>query len=270
MKKFKAAALQMSSQPDVEQNLKEAENLIQKAVDDGAELVGLPEHFAFYGDTKQRIDQARQIAEKSEKFLRIQARTHQIYLLGGSIPAPAGKNKVYNRSLLLNPDGKIAAKYDKVHLFDVDIPDGDTYRESNLVEAGKEEPPVYKSELLGNLGLSICYDLRFPELYRKLAERDAEILCVPSAFTALTGEVHWEVLLKARAIENTAFIFAPAQTGKHGDTRKTFGHAMIIDPWGEVIADAGTETGVAMAELDPARLIEVRQRIPSLNHRVFI
>lgn len=263
-----AAAIQVNSQPDLKANLDQAESLIQQAAEEEAVLVGLPEHFAFFGDIERRFEMTEQIAHEVPAFLKKMARTFGIYLLGGSYPVTAGNGKVFNRSLLLNPEGDVVSSYDKIHLFDVNIPDGFTYRESRSVAPGRQVAHVFSSEYIGHIGLSICYDLRFPELYRKLAEKGAEILSVPSAFTKLTGEAHWHVLLKARAIENTSFIFAPAQTGLHGEKRRTFGHALIIDPWGEVLADAGDKPGLALAHIDPAKLREVRQRMPSLRHRV--
>ncbi len=159
--------------------------------------------------------------------------------------------------------------YQKVHLFDVNVPDGNNYHESNTVMAGSAFPPVCEHENLGKLGLSICYDVRFPEVYRHLSKQGAEVLFIPAAFTAYTGKDHWQVLLQARAIENTCYVIAPAQTGNHYARRCTHGHAMIIDPWGVVLADAGEKQGVAIAEISPTRLKQVRQQMPSLQHRVF-
>ncbi|WP_017304375.1 carbon-nitrogen hydrolase family protein [Spirulina subsalsa] len=270
MKSYLAAAIQMTSQPDLEKNLIEAEELIDLAVRQGAELVCLPENFAFMGEEQDKIAQAEAIAQKTEKFLHTMAQRFQVTILGGGFPILVeGTQKVYNTALLVDPNGKELARYYKVHLFDVNVPDGNTYRESSTVMAGKELPPVYHSDTLGTLGLSVCYDVRFPELYRYLAQQGAEVLFVPAAFTAYTGKDHWQVLLQARAIENTAYVIAPAQTGNHYSLRHTHGHAMIIDPWGMVLADAGDKPGVAVAEIDPARLAQVRRQMPSLEHRVF-
>jgi len=268
MQSFKAAAIQMNSQPDVDYNLDQAYNLLKKAAKEGATLVGLPENFAFLGNLKKRMRLAGAIAEKAHPFLLQTAKELEIYLLGGSYPAPAEEGKTYNRSVLFGPDGKELARYDKIHLFDVDLPNGESYRESDYVKPGDNSPLVYETETCGNIGLSICYDLRFPELYRKLAEQQSDILCVPSAFTETTGRAHWKPLLRARAIENTAYVFAPAQTGKHGKKRKTHGHALIADPWGRIVADAGKETGIAIAEIDFTTIKNVRAKIPSLQHRV--
>lgn len=268
MNSFKAAAVQMNSQPDVDLNFKNARALIHSAARDGAALVGLPEYFSFLGDVDQRQKKAEEISERSVQFLQDTASEFGIHLLGGTIPVPAGNNKTYNRSLLINPKGDVIASYDKIHLFDVDLSATESYRESDVIEPGTNPPVTCTTDLPLTLGLSVCYDLRFPELYRKLIDQSAGIITVPSAFTATTGKDHWEPLLRARAIENTAYIFAPAQTGTHGKTRKTHGHAMIIDPWGTIISDAGTQTGYAMAEIDIQTFTSVRKKLPSLNHRV--
>lgn len=267
METYRAAAIQMNSQPDFDHNLEQAYELIKRAAGQGVRLVGLPENFTFLGDLNTRLEQAEEIAERTPEFLKDAANEFNIYLLGGSHQVPAENGKIYNRSLLVGPDGNILARYNKIHLFDVDLPDGESYHESDYVESGKNRPVVSRTKEIGNIGLSICYDLRFPELYRSLIERQAELLCVPSAFTATTGRDHWQPLLQARAIENTAYVFAPAQTGTHGKNRKTHGHSLIIDPWGNILADGGEGIGVAIAEINPERLKEVRERIPSLEHR---
>jgi deaminated glutathione amidase len=269
MKSYLAAAIQMTSRPDLERNLAEAEELIDLAVRRGAELVSLPENFSFLGKEEDKLTLGNAIAEKTEKFIKTMAQKYQITLLGGGFPVPTEDKKVYNTALLVDSNGEELAKYQKVHLFDVDVPDGNTYRESNTVKAGKEYPPVYKSPTLGNLGLSVCYDVRFPELYRYLSAQGAEVLFVPAAFTAYTGKDHWQVLLQARAIENTCYVIAPAQTGEHYKMRYTHGHAMIIDPWGVILSDAGDQPGFAIAEINPQHLKQVRLQMPSLNHRVF-
>ena len=261
------AAIQMNSQPDLDHNLDQAGNLIREAAGEGARFVGLPENFAFLGNLGQRIEQSVEISTQAEKFLHAMASEYGIYLLGGSFPVLAASGKVLNRSLLLGPEGEELARYDKIHLFDVDLEGGESYRESDYVEAGDIEAVVYPCGEIGNVGLSICYDLRFPELYRELAGKGAEVLTVPSAFTRTTGKDHWVPLLRARAIENTSYVFAPAQTGVHGANRETYGHSLIVDPWGRVLADGGTEMGVCYAELDGGRLEEARASIPSLKHR---
>lgn len=270
MKSYLAAAIQMTSLPDLEKNLVEAEEFIELAVRQGAELVSLPENFSFLGTEEDKIAQANEIALKSEKFLKTMAQRFQVTILGGGFPVPVNQEKVYNTALLIDPSGTELTRYQKVHLFDVNVPDGNTYRESSTVMAGNDLPAVYHSEQLGTLGLSVCYDVRFPELYRHLAYKGADILFVPAAFTAYTGKDHWQVLLQARAIENTCYVIAPAQTGRHYATRRTHGHAMIIDPWGVILSDAGEKPGVAIAEINPARLEQVRRQMPCLQHRVFV
>lgn len=271
MKSYLTAAVCMTSTPEVDKNLNQAEKLIEIAVKKGAELIGLPENFAFLGPDEDKIEQAEVIADKALKFLQNMAKRFQVTILGGGFPTPVtdDNTKAYNTALLVNSNDDELARYNKVHLFDVNVPDGNTYQESSTVMAGKDLPPVYQSETFGNLGLSICYDVRFPELYRHLSREGAEVLFIPAAFTAYTGKDHWQVLLQARAIENTCYVIAPAQTGNHYERRFTYGHAMIIDPWGNILADAGTKTGVAIAKIDPAHLLKIRQQMPSLQHRIF-
>jgi deaminated glutathione amidase len=270
MKSYLAAAVQMTSLPDLTKNLAQAEDWIELAVRQGAELVCLPENFSFLGTEEAKMLQAETIAQSSEKFLKTMAQRHQITLLGGGFPVPTGNGQVYNTALLVGPSGEELARYEKVHLFDVNLPDGNTYQESKTVLAGTHLPPVHPSKEFGNLGLSVCYDVRFPELYRHLAQMGAEVLIIPAAFTAYTGKDHWQVLLQARAIENTCYVIAPAQTGKHFGIRQSHGHAMIIDPWGIVLANAADKPGVAIAAIAPSRIEQVRRQMPSLQHRVFV
>lgn len=269
MKSYLAAAVQMTSVPDLHKNLAQAEELIDLAVRQGAELVGLPENFAFMGEESDKLAQAAHIAQETEKFLSTMAQRYQVTLLGGGFPIPTDSGKVYNTALLVNPSGQELSRYYKVHLFDVNVPDGNTYRESTTVMAGTKLPDVCVTENLGNIGLSVCYDVRFPEIYRHMSDKGAHILFVPAAFTAFTGKDHWQILLQARAIENTCYVIAPAQTGINYDRRQTHGHAMIIDPWGMILADAGDKIGVAIAEINPQRLEQVRRQMPSLQHRIF-
>lgn len=264
---YKAAVIQMNSQTDLESNLDSAYHYIEESVERGAKVVGLPENFSFLGGLSMRMEKADEIARKVPKFLSKTAKDFEIYIMGGSYPVPTGSGKVYNHSPFYTPDGEKVQSYNKIHLFDVDLDKEESYRESDYVEAGDPKSVIYESDHIDNWGLSVCYDLRFPELYRKLVDSGAEILSIPSAFTYTTGQDHWRPLLKARAIENTSYVFAPAQTGLHGKNRKTWGHAMIIDPWGRVIADAGQEPGIAIAEINPTKVQEVRSRIPSLKHR---
>lgn len=270
MKSYLAAAIQMTSLPNLEKNLVQAEELIELAVRQGAELVSLPENFSFLGLEVEKIASGGAIAQASEKFLKTMAQRFQVTILGGGFPVPVDNTRVYNTALLIGPNGQELARYQKVHLFDVNLPDGNNYQESTTVMAGTQLPTVYPSAELGNLGLSICYDVRFPELYRHLAYKGADILFVPAAFTAYTGKDHWQVLLQARAIENTCYVIAPAQTGQHYALRHSHGHAVIIDPWGVILADAGEKPGVALAQINPLRLEQVRRQMPSLQHRVFL
>lgn len=269
MKAYRAAAIQMTSKPDLEHNLAQAEELIDLAVRQGAELVTLPENFSFLGDETAKTEQAERICAASETFLKTMAQRYQVTLMGGGYPVPASDGKTFNTALLVSAEGEPLLRYEKAHLFDVNLPDGNTYQESTNVTSGQRLPEVYPSKAFGMLGLSVCYDVRFPELYRHLSHQGAEVLMVPAAFTAFTGKDHWQVLLQARAIENTCYVIAPAQTGTHNQRRQSHGHAMIIDPWGMVLADAGTEPGIAIAEITPSRLAQVRRQMPALAHRVF-
>lgn len=269
MRSYIAAALQMTSKPNLTDNLLQAEELIDLAVRQGAELACLPENFAFMGLEEDKLAQAPTIAQSTQQFLKTMAQRYQVMILGGGFPIPVAGNKVQNTAMLVTANGEVVNQYSKVHLFDVDLPDENTYCESNTVQAGRELPSIYTSDTLGNLGVSVCYDVRFPELYRHLAQLGADVLCVPAAFTAYTGKDHWQVLLQARAIENTCYVIAPAQTGNHYDRRFTHGHAMIVDPWGTIVADAGVEPGVAIAEISPTTLEQVRRQMPCLQHRVF-
>ena len=265
---MKISALQLNSQPDLNHNLEMIYPLLKRAANEGADLIALPENFAFMGDEQKRLEQAEEISKSVEKLLKEWAKEFGIYLLGGGYPVPAENGKVYNRAVLMNPKGETIAVYNKIHLFDVELSEKETYRESDMVQGGKD---IVVADLPGfglKAGLSICYDVRFPELYRQMSKKGAHILFVPAAFTKPTGKAHWEILLRARAIENSAFVVAPAQTGKHGGKRETYGHALIIDPWGNILADAGEKPGMAMADLKIAELKEVRKKLPALNHRV--
>lgn len=264
---MKAAAIQLNSQPDIKKSLSDARQLIDKAVDAGAEFICLPENFAFLGNEKEMYEHAAQIGEAVEDQLPEWAKTFGVTIMAGGYPSPAGEEKYYNRSILITPNGEIAASYHKIHLFDVDLSEGEFYRESDNVEPGRISSVVYKSKNLPAIGFSICYDVRFPELYRQLMEKGTDILTVPSAFTKTTGEAHWNVLLRARAIENSCYVIAAAQTGRHGKKRETFGHSMIIDPWGNILKDAGTEPGYITADIDLQVLKEIRRKLPSIEHR---
>lgn len=265
---MKVSAIQLNSQPNLEQNMKAVFKSVKKAAKKGADLVALPENFAFMGDEEKRLEQAGAISETVERALAEWASEFEVYLLGGGYPVPTNDEKVYNRAVLINPKGEMIAVYNKMHLFDVELSMKETYRESDMVQAGGDIVVVDLPDFEIKAGLSICYDVRFPELYRQMAKEGAHVLFVPAAFTQPTGKAHWEILLRARAIENSAFVVAPAQTGKHGKKRKTYGHAMIIDPWGKVLSNAGEKPGMATAELDLETLKDIRRKLPALEHRV--
>jgi predicted amidohydrolase len=194
------------------------------------------------------------------------AREHQIWLHLGSLAVLVDGGKVANRGYVIDRDGQVRARYDKIHLFDVDLPTGESWRESSVYQGG-DGPVLVNGTPVGKLGLTICYDLRFPTLFARLAEADADIISVPAAFTVPTGKAHWHVLLRARAIEAGLFVVAAAQVGRHEDGRQTFGHSLVIDPWGEVLFDMGEEVGIGFAEVDLARILDVRSRVPALSHR---
>ncbi|HEY1905435.1 MAG TPA: carbon-nitrogen hydrolase family protein [Myxococcaceae bacterium] len=260
------AATQMVSGPDRTKNLEVATRLVRRAAERGAALVGLPENVAWMGSEKDRPSAAERLDGPTLTRFAELARELRIHVLAGSImEAGAPGGRVYNTSVLLGPDGQRLAVYRKIHLFDAEVGDGATYRESDSVAPG--ESPVTAETPLGTVGLTICYDLRFPELYRALARAGATLLTVPAAFTLMTGKDHWEVLLRARAIENQAYVLAPAQGGRHTDQRVTYGHAMVVDPWGLVVARASDCEGLALAELDTELLARVRKNLPALRHR---
>ena len=268
MTDFLVAALQITSTSNVEANFAEAEEQIELASRRGAELIGLPENFAFLGEDNEKLRLAADLSIKCTNFLKTMSQRYQVYLLGGGYPVPANDGShTLNRSALFGRDGQVLAQYDKIHLFDVDLPDGNLYKESSTILSGQEYPPVIDIPGLCKVGLSICYDVRFPELYRYLSSKGAELLMIPAAFTAFTGKDHWQILLQARAIENTAYVVAPAQTGVHYGRRQSHGHAMVIDPWGTVLSDAGKTQGAAIAPADKDRVKKVREQMPSLKHR---
>jgi predicted amidohydrolase len=269
---FLAAAIQMSAGAQRADNERRALSLLDRACEAGARLVGLPEMWEHVGPAADKREFAGKLDGPQLARVRELCAKRSVWCLAGSIAEKAADGRVHNTAVVIAPDGRIAASYRKLHLFDVDIPDGARYRESEAVAPGQEPPPVVELTGLGvRLGLSVCYDLRFPELYRRLAEQAADIIAVPAAFTAYTGRAHWEVLLRARAIENQAYGFAPAQAGRIGpsqENRYAYGHAMIVDPWGEIVADAGgSGDGFALGRIDAARLAQVRRDLPSLRHR---
>jgi predicted amidohydrolase len=264
------AAIQMVSTPRVDENLRVAAHLIADAVAQGAQLLALPEYFPIMGlnDTdKLKVGEADALEGEGgpiQTFLAETARRHGIWLIGGSIPLRAvDPGKVLNTTLVYDPQGERVARYDKIHLFGFNK-GGEHYNESATIEAGRQ--PVALDTPFGRIGLSICYDIRFPELYRALGATD--LLVIPAAFTETTGRAHWEILLRARAIENQSYVLAVAQGGLHENGRETHGNSMLIDPWGTILDRKGRGPGVVIGELDHARLAEVRASLPALGHRV--
>jgi predicted amidohydrolase len=266
---LRVACVQLNTRQDVAANVRAAVDLVEAAADMGARLIALPETWAYKGHRDGILATAEAVDGPSNRALAAVAARRGVWVLAGSVYEPASGGLVSNVSALIDPAGEIRAAYRKIHLFDVSTPTA-TYRESEEVAAGSEIITADIDTADGakvRLGLSICYDLRFPGLYASLALRGAQVLCVPSAFTAFTGAAHWEVLLRARAIENGCFVVAPGQVGEHLPGRDCFGHSMIVDPWGAVLAELAEGTGVCVADLDLGRLGEVRGRIPALEHR---
>jgi predicted amidohydrolase len=263
----RVAVVQMTSTDDLVHNLKQAEALLREAVSLGARFVALPENFAYLRREGGDFPFAQPVDGEILAAVRRWAAELGVRILAGSIAERVpGEARVYNTSALVSPQGRIEAVYRKIHLFDVDLGDaGGSFRESASIAPGDEI--VVADTEIGGVGLSICYDLRFPELYRVQAARGARFLCVPSAFTRETGKDHWEVLLRARAIENQAFVVAPAQCGRHGPDRASHGHSLIVDPWGVVLAQQGDRPGVAVAECDLEEQDRMRARLPSLRNR---
>ena len=269
------AAVQMTSGEDVDANLERCRELVRQAATAGALVVGLPENFAYLGSSQDhRLAIAEELTAPGERHesgpilsaMRTLALKAGVWLLLGGFPERGRDGtRIRNTSLLLDPEGTIVAIYRKLHLFDVDVPGGKRFRESATVEPGSDV--VVATTPWGGLGLSICYDLRFPELYRAMAAQAARIIAVPSAFTYETGKDHWHVLLRARAIENQVYVMAPAQFGAHGPTRRSYGHALVVDPWGAVIAECGDQEGFALGRLDFGYQDKVRSALPCLGHR---
>jgi predicted amidohydrolase len=263
---FRAGLVQMRTGTDITRNIEDARRLIDEACRAGAEFVVTPEMTNII-ETKRDVLLAKAAEEDEDalvRSLRGLARHRGIHLLIGSAALKSG-DKLVNRSLLIAPDGTIAARYDKIHMFDVDLDGGESYRESRTYRPG--ETAVLALLPWGRLGLTICYDLRFPQLYRALAQAGADFITVPSAFTRQTGEAHWHTLLRARAIETGCYVLAPAQGGLHESGRTTYGHSLIAAPWGEVVAEiAGDAPGVVVAEIEPEAVAAGRRRIPSLAH----
>ena len=265
-KNARVAAIQMISTTRVEENLNTAAALIAEAVADGAELVALPEYFPIMGRRDGDKIAAREVDGSGpiQDFLAETASKHGIWVIGGSMPLVASvEDKVLNTCLAFNPQGVRVARYDKIHLFGFQKGE-ERYNESATIEPGRQ--PVTFDAPFGRVGLSICYDLRFPELFRALGEID--LLVLPAAFTEVTGRAHWEILLRARAIENQCYVLAIGQGGVHENRRETHGNSMLIDPWGDIVARRDKGAGVVVGELDHARIAEVRTSLPALTHRV--
>jgi predicted amidohydrolase len=261
---LRMACIQLNGSADVAGNIVKVEDMVANAAAQGAEFIATPENTFLMEESGSKRVLYAQESHPAIKASAEMARKNGVWLLIGSVAVAANAEKTYNRSLLFNPQGEIVAQYDKIHLFDVDVEDGQTYRESAKIMAGSKA--VTAQTPWGILGMTVCYDLRFPQLYRAIAKAGANIIAVPAAFTQVTGEAHWHVLLRARAIENGCFIIAPAQTGTHAGGRKTFGHSLIIDPWGKVLADAGTAEGIITADLDLNEVGKARGKLPSLTH----
>ena len=263
---FKAAAVQMVSTPKVEENLAAAGGLVAQAAEQGAKLVALPEYFCILGmrDRDKVAAREKDGVGPIQDFLAASAARHGVWLVGGSVPLECDDPaKVRNSCLVYDAAGRRVARYDKIHLFGLELGE-ERFDESATIEPGTE-PRAFDSPF-GRIALSVCYDVRFPELYRALAPMD--IILVPSAFTATTGRAHWETLLRARAIENLAWVLAPAQGGRHPNGRETHGHSMVVDPWGKIVAERAAGPGVVMADIDPSFQAKLRKGLPALTHRV--
>jgi nitrilase len=264
---MKIAALQTVSTPDVDRNLDAAARLIERAAQQGAQLVALPEYFCLMGhrDSDKLMHAEAPGNGPIQQFLSQQAKQHGLWLIGGTLPLRAdAPDRARNACCVHAPDGTLAARYDKIHLFRF-ATEREQYDEARVLEAGGTPTTVQVGAL--RVGLSVCYDLRFPELYRALCTPPCDVLSVPAAFTYTTGRAHWELLLRARAVENQCYVLAAAQGGTHENGRRTWGHSMIVDPWGEVLAVLPEGEGVVVAEVDAARLAAVRRQLPALQHR---
>ncbi len=268
---MRVAAIQMASGSSISGNLLEAEKLITEAVNDGTEMVVLPENFGMIGVKQEDVVEFKEKLGHGplQDFLSEQSARHKVVIAGGTIPLESDDSNRYRNSLLVyNQSGEYVTHYDKIHLFDVSLPDVDeSYHESAVIQPGNKTVVVDVGGV--KLGLAICYDLRFPELFRMLVNKGAEIILLPSSFTAATGQAHWHALLKARAIENLSFVVAPAQGGYHVNGRETYGHSLIIDPWGNVLDEIESGSGFARADLNLSQQQVIRERFPVLSHRKF-
>ena len=262
------ALFQSTTGIDPDANGRALTNAIEQAAAGGAKMLFTPEMSGLLDRDSQRAAKVLKPQDEDEVLAAVReaAARHKIWLHIGSLALLVGDGKVANRSFVIDREGQIRATYDKIHLFDVDLPTGESWRESSVYSAGTGAV-VVSGTPVGKLGLTICYDLRFPGLFARLAETDSDVIAVPAAFTVPTGMAHWHVLLRARAIEAGLFIVAAAQFGHHEDGRNTFGHSVVVDPWGDVLLDMGEGSGVGFADIDLKRISEVRARIPALNHR---
>jgi len=264
--RFKVACIQINAGPEIGHNVAWASAQARKARDAGADLICMPENVSLmeFGRERTLPKVAEESAHPALAAFRDLARETGAWLAIGSLAVKLGPTMLANRSFLIDPDGAIKARYDKIHMFDVDLDGGESYRESALYQPGRQA--VVADTPWARLGLSICYDLRFPHLYRSLSKAGATVILVPAAFTRQTGRAHWHVLLRARAIENLCYVVAAAQCGEHVLGRQTYGHSLVVAPWGEVLADGGEEPGLVLADIDHGRVAEARRKVPSLGH----
>ncbi len=268
VKPLRVAAVQMTSTEDWQKNLEKSLRWIEKAADQGAKLICFPENFLLLSEHRSQLESfSKDYLSKALEALKAKSRNHSIGILAGSLPVHSSSSqKLLNQSQLIDTQGNVIANYSKIHLFDIQLVGDRSYRESDTYARGHRV--VCPSFQGVSMGLSICYDLRFPELYRKLSVKGAQVLLIPSAFTVPTGKAHWEVLTRARAIENQCFVIAPAQVGKNTNRRKTFGHTCLIDPWGSVMAEKKTSEGLIIADLKLSQLAKIRKTLPALKHRL--
>ncbi len=264
----KAAVMQLSSTDSVKENLQTVDVLLKQAAKEGSCLVVLPENFAFMGKKESdKLEIAERMGQgRVQDFLSEKSIEYNLWIVAGTIPIIASDNKVYAACLVYNNKGECQIRYDKIHLFDVRVSDEEAHQESRTIQAGRKTEVLQTP--LGVLGLSVCYDLRFPELYRQLTRAGASLFSIPSAFTEVTGRAHWQPLLQARAIENLSYVLAANQWGEHASGRKTYGHSMIIDPWGRILAEMGDETGLISHEISLELPQKLRQQFPSNEHHV--
>lgn len=263
---FRAACLQLNSGSDLTLNLATVKTRVTEAAGNGAQLVLTPEYSLMMDGSGRVMREGALDPDGGATLVALQdlARTGRVWLLVGSLTLKTGEERIVNRSYLINAAGAVVATYDKIHMFDVTLPDGKVIRESSSYRPG--DRAVVAATPWGAMGMTVCYDVRFPHLYRTLAQQGAQFISVPSSFQRQTGKAHWHTLLKARAIENAAYILAPAMCGEHPGNRQTYGHALIVDPWGEVLADGGEAPGIIYADIDPARVAKIRGMMPSLEH----